>query len=44
MERLVMCSKLIKKAPERPYWRRSGVFIVHLEQISNIADISIVDF
>ena len=28
-------SKLIIKIPERRQWRRSGVFIVNFEQISN---------
>ena len=30
-----ICSKLTIKTPER-YWRRSGVFIDNLEQISHI--------
>ena len=30
-------SKLTIKTPERYQWRRSGVFIVNVEQILNIA-------
>ena len=30
------CSKLTIKTPERPHWRRSGVFIVNLEHISHL--------
>ena len=31
-----ICSKLTINTPERRYWRRSGVFIVNFEHISNI--------
>ena len=31
-----ICSKLIIKAPERRYWRRSGVFIVNFEHFSHL--------
>ena len=31
-----ICSKLAIKTPVRRHWRRSGVFIVNLEQISNL--------
>ena len=34
--RCEICSKLIIKTPERRQWRRSGVFIVNFEQISNL--------
>ena len=33
---LEISSKLTKMTPERHHWRRSGVFIVNFEQISNI--------
>ena len=40
-----ICSKLTIKTPERPYWRRSGVFIVNFEQILwNCSGAVIVDF
>ena len=29
---------------KKPHWRRSGVFIVNFEHISNIVLVSIVDF
>ena len=32
-----ICSKLTLKTPERRYWRRSGVFIVNFEHISDLA-------
>ena len=31
--RCEICSKLIRKTPERCQWRRSGVFIVNFEHI-----------
>ena len=31
-----ICSKLTIKAPERPHWCRSGVFIVNFEDISHL--------
>ena len=31
-----ICSKLTIKTPERRHWRRSGVFIVNFEHISNL--------
>ena len=31
-----ICSKLTIKTPERRHWRRSGVFIVNFEYISNL--------
>ena len=34
--RCEICSKLIIKTPERPQWRRSGVFIVNFEHISHL--------
>ena len=30
-----ICSKLTIETPEQHHWRRSGVFIVNLEQISH---------
>ena len=39
-----ICSKLIIKTPERCHSRRSGVFIVNFEEISNCSGVSIVDF
>ena len=35
-----ICLKLTIKIPERHQWRRSGVFIVNLEQIRHIATLS----
>ena len=37
-----ICSKLTIKTPERRHWRRSGVFIVNFEQISNIVVVSLL--
>ena len=34
--RCEICSKLTTKTPERRQWRRSGVFIVNLERISQL--------
>ena len=34
--RYEICSKLTIKTPERPYQRRSSVFIVNFEQISHL--------
>ena len=34
--RYEICSKLTIKTPERRQWRRSGVFIVNFEHISQI--------
>ena len=34
--RCEICSKLTIKTPERWYWRRSDVFIVNFEHISQI--------
>ena len=31
-----ICSKLTIKVPERRQWRRSGIFIVNFEHISNL--------
>ena len=31
-----VCSKLTIKIPERRQWRRSGIFIVNFEHISNL--------
>ena len=33
--RCEICSKLTIRTPERRYWRRSSVFIVNFEHISN---------
>ena len=35
--RCEVCSKLIKKIPERRHWRRSGIFIASFEHISHLA-------
>ena len=35
--RCEICSKLTIKTPERPHWRRSGVFVVNFEHISHLA-------
>ena len=35
--RCKICSKLTIKTPERRHWRRSGVFIVNFEHISDLA-------
>ena len=32
-----ICSKLIKKTPERRQWPRSGLFIINFEQISHLS-------
>ena len=32
-----ICSKLTIKIPERRQWRRSGIFIVNFEHISQLA-------
>ena len=37
-------SKLAIKTPEGCHWRRSGVFNVNYEQISQCSGVSIVDF
>ena len=37
-----ICSKLTIKTPERRHWRRSCVFIVNFEQISNIVVVSLL--
>ena len=34
--RYEICSKLTIETPEQRFWRRSGVFIVNFEHISNI--------
>ena len=34
--RCEICSKLTINTPERRHWRRSGVFIVNFEHISNL--------
>ena len=34
--RCEICSKLTIKIPERRHWRRSGVFIVNFENISQL--------
>ena len=34
--RCEICSKLTIKIPERPHWRRSGIFIISFEHISNL--------
>ena len=39
-----ICSKLTIKSSERRHWRRSGVFIASLEQISLIIFVSIIYF
>ena len=31
-----ICSKLTMKKPERRQWRRSGIFIVNFEHISQV--------
>ena len=41
-KRCKTCSKLTIKAPERPQWRRSAVFIVNFEHISDIFLVFIV--
>ena len=44
-KRYKICSNLKKKTPERRHWRRSGVYIFNLENISHfISSVSIVDF
>ena len=37
-----ICSKLTVKAPERSYWRRSGVFIANFEHISHLFLVSLL--
>ena len=37
-----ICSKLTMKIPERRQWRRSGIFIVNFEHISQV--VSVVNF
>ena len=39
-----ICSKLTVKTPERPHWRRSGVFIANFEHISHFSSVYIVNF
>ena len=38
------CSKLTIKIPERRYWRRSGIFIVKFEQISQLSHFTTFTF
>ena len=34
--RCEICSKLIRKIPERRQWRRSGIFFINFEHISHL--------
>ena len=43
--RCEICSKLTIKIPERRHWRRSSIFIINFEHISNLcSSVTIVNF
>ena len=43
-KRFAICLKFKIKKPERPHWRRSGVFIRKFKHIPNLSGVSIVGF
>ena len=44
-QRCEICSKLTIKTPKRRHWRRSGIFIVNSEHISQLcSSVSSVNF